>query len=131
MADEGRLLEDKYHDTPAISTEEVWAVLSRDDAEELRTAVIGVALHHEDNAFAENVCITLAAHRDEVVRGNALLGFGHLARRFRSLTEATVLPILQSSLSDPSDYVRGQAWAASDDATFFMGWEILGFDPGR
>jgi hypothetical protein len=62
------------------------------------------------------------------VRGSALLGFGHLARRFRELDAGRVRPLLLAGLADPDPWVRGQADAAADDAEFYLGWRVR---PGR
>jgi hypothetical protein len=60
------------------------------------------------------------------VRGNAVLGFGHLARRFRRLDEGVVRPIIENALLDADPYVRGQADAAADDVAHFLGWKVKG-----
>ena len=49
--------------------------------DELRVAVLSVALHEADCGRAEAYCARLASHGDAVVRGNAILGSGHIARR--------------------------------------------------
>ena len=56
--------------------------LERDDPVELEQLVIEVALESDDRIWAECTCAQLARHRSAGVRGGALLGFGHLARRF-------------------------------------------------
>jgi hypothetical protein len=97
--------------------------------EDLRTAIVSLALRDNDRAFVERACIDLSAHADEFVRGNAILGFGHIARRFR-LLDRSCIPIIERGLDDTSEHVRGQAWAAADDVVFFLKWSIEGFDPG-
>lgn len=110
------------------SPAEVLAVIKRGDVEQLSRAVVGVALHVSDSNYAEDLCVRLAVHDNSNVRGNAILGLGHLARRFGQLNIAQVKPIIESFLSDQSEYVRGQTWAAADDITHFLGWDIVGFD---
>ena len=79
----------------------------------------------------EEVCTELA-HRDEVVRGNAILSFGHLARRFGEFDNGpNIKGLVEAALVHPSQYVRQQAWAAAGDLAFFLEWQIKGFDSGE
>ncbi len=105
------------------------AVLKRDDPSELAQTVIAVALDCADADIATQLCLFLSKHRDPYVRGNAILGFGHLARRFGTLDEATVKPIVEEGIHDKSEHVRGQSWAAAEDLTHFMGMTIHGYEP--
>ncbi|MDZ4778110.1 MAG: hypothetical protein SGJ23_15115 [Alphaproteobacteria bacterium] len=104
---------------------EVERLLERDDPGELLNVAIAVSLDPPDCAWAERICIRLAAHSVANVRGNAILGFGHLARVCGALDEARVRPLIDAALDDPSDYVRGQAHAAADDLAHFLGWRDL------
>lgn len=113
-----------YTTIPDVGDDEALAALERNNPEELRLVVVGVALYGTDPIFAEKYCLKLARHNHYVTRGNAILGFGHLARRFRELNEALVKPLIENALIDESEYVRGQAWATVDDVTHFLGWKI-------
>ena len=68
----------------------------------------------------------LSTHDHHNVRGNAVLSFEHLARRFRKLDERTVRPLIESALNDPREYVRVLAKSAADEIHQFLGWEIAG-----
>lgn len=68
-------------------------------------------------------CERFISHPDPSVHGAALLGFGHLARRFRHL-DARLGPVLETGLADPDPWVRGQAGCAADDAGHFLGWRL-------
>jgi hypothetical protein len=59
-----------------------------------------------------------------MVRGNALLGFGHLARRFGRLDTHRVKRLVDTGLHDGSDYVREQARSAAEDLKTFLAWEF-------
>ena len=120
----------KYDQIRDYSCEEVQAAIQEDDWWELSKAVIGVSMYASDLDYAEGLCIRLAAHEHFNVRGNAVLGFGHLARRFGELNASDAKGIIESALQDDSEYVRGQAWAAAEDVTQFLGWGIAGFDEG-
>jgi hypothetical protein len=86
--------------------------------------VLSAALYAVDCAWAEDICIRLAQHYDENVRGNAVLGFGHLARLHGELTQLRVQPLIEKALHDPSKYLRGHAESAADDVTHFLKWTI-------
>jgi hypothetical protein len=92
----------------------------------LSRAVLAIALHDEDATWAAAFCEQFVLHSDPRVRGAALLGFGHLARRFRRLDAARIQPLLELGLADADPWVRGQSRAAAEDAEFFLGWHFRG-----
>lgn len=97
--------------------------MEANDAEALGSMIIGAALHEEDFDTVYRACVKLSAHPDEVVRGNALLGLGHLARLFGRLGDDAP-QLVKNGLDDASEYVRGQAHAAAGDLKHFLGIEI-------
>ena len=104
---------------------EIEAAIAEDDPEELLGVIIDLALAAEDADWAENCCIRLAVHDDTDVRGNAIIGFAHLAERFGGLNREKVLPVIEAARHDPKEYVRDQAEAALEVL------EALGDDLGR
>src|SRR5262245_2619024 len=101
----------------------VEAAIERDDAPELRELVLEIALEAENREWAQSCLIQLARHRDAEVRGNAMLGFGHLARRFGRL-EPRVRRIVSIAFVDPSPSVREKARSAALDLRTFLRWEL-------
>ena len=91
--------------------------------DELRNAIVSVALHDDDVTWAQTFCERFAQHPEPGIRGCALLGFGHLARRFRQLDERVRVHLL-AGLSDPNEWVKGQAVAAADDVVHYLGWRL-------
>ena len=114
----------KYEVIEPRSKEEVETAISRDDPNELQYAVVSAALYSDDPNWAEGVCLRLAGHEYFNVRGNAILGFGHIARIHRHLNEGQVKPVIEAALRDESDYVRSQANATADDVEFFLKWKV-------
>jgi len=108
----------QFEDLPPMHETEIESAISRNDPFELARVVVSIGLHSEDRDWAEKLCIRLSTHTDEHVRGNAILAFGHLARRFGQLNTAVIKPIVTGALHDPSAFVRGQASAAIDDLGF-------------
>jgi hypothetical protein len=116
-----------YDPISDYSSDEATAALQRNNADELSRIVIGLSLHSSELDFVQHFCKGTSKHFNEIVRGNSILAFGHLARRFRQLDEVEVKPIVEAALIDESGYVRGQAHAAADDITHYLGWRLVGF----
>ena len=104
----------------------VEAAIGRDDPRELVDVVLEIALEAEEREWAQACCATLARHRDANVRGDAVSGLGHLARRFGQLDPHRVKRIVEIALWDRSDYVRSQAKSAAEDLATFLQWEFEG-----
>lgn len=108
----------------SFSPPRVNEAFGRDDPLELQDLVVALALESEDRRFAEACCAQLAKHRDANVRGNALLGFGHLARRFGQLDERRVKRLVEIGLFDRHEYVRAQAESAAEDIEIHLAWHF-------
>jgi hypothetical protein len=106
------------------TVEMVEAAVGRDRPDELLHVPLMVSLGPPDCAWAQEICIRLATHPHFNVRGNAVLGFGHLARTCGALDEERVLPLVRAALRDPHEYVRGQAHSAAGDVAHFLGWHL-------
>jgi hypothetical protein len=103
---------------------QVVSALERDDPIELQQLVARVALESGDREWAETCCVRLARHRNAHVRGNALLGFGHLARRFGHLDRRRVQRLIEIGLHAHHEYVRAQAESAAEDTETFLSWHF-------
>jgi len=114
----------EYEPIPELSVDEVEAAIRRNLPRELLTAVLSAAVYGRDLEWAQGVCLRLATHEHFNVRGNAIVGFGHLARLHGRLDRAVVLPIIEAGLADPDEYVRGHADSAADDVEHFLGWSV-------
>ena len=116
----------KYEEITEWTRDAVEKALRDDDADALLRAVVAVALHDTDWYYAQDLCIRLSSHRHFNVRGNAVLGFAHIARIHGQLDRAVVQPIIEAALHDADDYVRGHGVDAADDTAHFLGWQ---YDP--
>jgi hypothetical protein len=109
----------------------VEAVIARGEPDDLLYVPLVVSLDPPGRVWAEQICLRLACHPSPNVRGNAVLGLGHLARIFRSLHRRTVQPAIEAGLQDRDPYVRGQADAAADDVEWYLGWVLAGREHNR
>jgi hypothetical protein len=107
------------------------AAIKRDQPNELLYVPVWVSMDPPDCEWAQEVCVRLSSHPHFNVRGNAILGFGHLARTCGVLDEARVKPLIERALRDPNEFVRSQADGAADDIAHFLGWEIEGYTSGE
>lgn len=112
----------QYEVIRELSRDEVADAVRRGDPEELLYAVLSVALHDNEPEFAESFCVEYSVHPHPNVRGNSVLGFGHIARIHGKLNIGKVKPIIIAALSDEDEYVRGQADNAKEDTEFFLKW---------
>jgi hypothetical protein len=114
----------KYEDIPRLSRAEVEEAL-RNNSEDLSVAVLSAVLFSDDREWAESVCVRAASHAEAKVKGNAILGFGHLARRSGDFVQPQIATeIIEKALRDSSEYVRGQAESAADDIEAFTEYRI-------
>jgi len=102
-----------------------------DDPIPLADLALEIGLAAEPLEWAQACCVQLVRHRNANVRGNAVLAFGHLARRFGRLDPQRVRRMVEIALHDPSEYVREKAHAAADDLVTFLAWEFDRPEPTR
>jgi hypothetical protein len=78
--------------------------MDSDDVGGLQPMIIAAALYEEELEFVQCACIHLSGHRDEIVRGNAVLGFGRQALPWnRSPTSFDVSPLLRRKRERPRE----------------------------
>ena len=104
--------------------ERVEDALLRDEPIELEDLILEFSLHTEEREWAECCCAQLAKHRNAVVRGNALAGLGHLARRFGRLDRNRVKRLIETGLHARHNYVRERAESAATDIETFLDWQL-------
>lgn len=113
-----------YAEEALISPSGVLRLIETGDGISAAKGLIGLALNSPTLAPALEVSLAAAQAPDPLVRGNALLSFGHLVRRFGQLPRVPVYDLIAQGLIDADGHVRGQADAAADDLEQFLGWHI-------
>ncbi len=119
-----------FQDLSSFTADDIRAAIDRNDPAELPLVPVTVALLSPALGPAMSVCIELASHENASVRGNALISLGHLARRFRSLQEEAVRPLIEAGLRDADAGVRALAKSAADEVHQFLHWNISGHTYG-
>jgi len=114
----------RYESIPPLSRAEVLSAVERNDPAELLRVVLSAALHDPDPDWAMELCFRLATHPHWNVRGNAMLGLGHIARLHERLDRTRAQAILLAGLADSHEYVRGQADGATSDVEHYLGWRF-------
>ena len=104
------------------SREAVEKALATDNTDVLLRAVIAVSMCDHDWQYAQELCMKLSRHWNFNVRGNAILGFGHIARVHGILDEELVKPVIELALGDENNYVVGHAVDAVMDTEHYLGW---------
>ena len=114
----------KYQSIRSYSEADVERAIENDSTADLAQMVVSVSMSGEDIRWAESLCVRLARHNDRNVRGNAVLGFGHIARMHGKLVSSDAISLVTRALTDEDSYVRGQAISAADDIEQFLGVQI-------
>ena len=78
--------------------------------------------------WAEKICLQLVNHPHFNVRGNAVLGLGHIARTCRKLNLELAVPAITVALQDPHDFVRGHAFTSAESLGVYLGVKVPGFE---
>jgi len=117
---------------------DVEAALERADPQELLYVPIVVGMNAAGcrPGWAEAICLRLATHPHFNVRGNAVLGLGHIARTCRALDTKAAVPVITAALQDEDEFVRGHAVSAAEDLDTYLGIHLQTSDadaekPGR
>jgi len=113
-----------YQSIPSFDRKEIEKAIIEDDIDVLILAALSASLDGDDPEWAQDLCLRLAGHPHFNVRGNAILGFAHIARINDELDELRVKPIIEKALNDADPYVSGQADGAIMDIEHFLGWKF-------
>lgn len=106
--------------------QDIEAEVARGRPGELLYVPIAIGMDPPDCGWAEAICLSLAGHPEFNVRGNAILGLGHLARTCGRIDPACAVPAIANALHDESAYVRGQAETAADDLLHYLAIRVPG-----
>jgi len=89
-----------YEDLRPITREEYERLFRLGPAEEAGEALLRLAWHEAETSSAERECVAALSDTREQVRKAAVIGLGHLARRQKALSAATLIR-LRALKKDP------------------------------
>ena len=109
-----------YDPIRRMSKQEINAAIRENDSKKLSIAVISAALYSGDGVWAEKLAYKLIDHPDHLVRGNAMLSLGHIARVHGTLDRDRAIDVLRVAMNDRDEYVRTHASDARDDVEHWI-----------
>ena len=105
------------------TNESVLQILKNGSDEEKADLAIALGFDCPDYGFAQSMCIQLLQIENECIRGNAVIGLAHIARRFRKLDKRVVKPYLLRELRK-NEQCRDLIAEAISDINIYLGWNI-------
>lgn len=114
-----RILAQRKQYTDAFAVEILRSGSNKEKAE----LAMALGFDCPDYGFAQSMCIQLLQTEDEIVRGNAIIGLAHIARRFGKLDKRVVKPYLLRELRENvkcKDFVADAIY----DINMYLGWNI-------
>lgn len=91
--------------------------------EEKSELAIALGFDCMDYGFAQSMCIELLKMEDEIIRGNAVIGLAHIARRFKKLDKRIVKPYLLRELRENVG-CRDLIVESINDINMYLDWNI-------
>ena len=107
----------KYEELAPISRDEFREAVSGPRLELAARAILQMALHEPDLAWAEQACLLALQDSRQEVKAAAIAGLGHLARIHGALSDPAVIEELRKLTHDPK--LSGIAEDALDDIQIF------------
>ncbi len=109
----------EYREPDRLTIEQARMIVQSSPAEASH-ALVSVAFHEPSLPTALSLIVPCAHSKDPMIRGAAILCFGHLARLHGSLPKDAVMRLIKAGLVDESPYVRGQAESAAYDVEVYL-----------
>lgn len=94
-------------------------LINSDHPDSIVRGLLALALNADDGEFVQDLMVQYSQHKNENIRGIAILCFGHIARIHRALNKELIIPLINDALNDESKFVRGHALSALDDIKMF------------
>ncbi|GMK41953.1 hypothetical protein PCCS19_50120 [Paenibacillus sp. CCS19] len=94
-------------------------LINSEDPDTIVKGLLSLALNADDGEFVQDLMVRYSQHKNENIRGIAILCFGHIARIHRAVNKELIIPLINDALNDESKFVRGHAHSALDDINMF------------
>ncbi|MFC5404682.1 hypothetical protein [Cohnella soli] len=99
--------------------QEIINQINSDNPDTIVRGLLSLALNADDGEFVQDLMVRYSQHKNENIRGIAILSFGHIARIHRTVNKDLIIPHINDALNDKSKFVRGHAHSALDDINMF------------
>ncbi len=99
--------------------QEIINLINSDNPDTIVRGLLSLALNADDGEFVQDLMVRYSQHKNENIRGIAILCFGHIARIHRAVNKELIIPLINDALNDESKFVRGHAHSALDDIKMF------------
>jgi len=103
-----------------LTNREIEQTFQHGNTRDISQTLVTLALYDADWKKVEKYCLEFLEYPDSGVRSVAATCIGHLARIHKILDLGIVLPALYRHLSDPGQWVAGNADNALSDIGIFM-----------
>ncbi len=112
-----------YKSLPNFDKTDVERILSSGTQEELCLLPLSLGENYPDWKFAQDICVLLTEHENEIIKANAALGMAYIARTKGKLEKHIVKPVLLKLLKECIEY-RWRIVYAIHDINIYMGWHL-------
>lgn len=90
-----------------------------DDPDKIIKGLLDLVVKANDKEFLQNFMIQYSQHKNEIIRGTVIRCFGHIAKKYNTITNKLVLPLINDALNDKSNFVKECAHSALEDIKLY------------
>jgi hypothetical protein len=90
-----------------------------DAPDKIIKGLLDLVLKADDKEFLQDFMVKYSQHKDENIRGTVIRCFGHIAKKYNTITNKLVLPLINDALNDESNFVKECAHLALDDIKLY------------
>ncbi|MBW7473877.1 hypothetical protein K0T92_03900 [Paenibacillus oenotherae] len=120
-----KVLDDIVHErverysTNIEENQEIMNLINSDNPGTIVNGLLSLTFNADDGEFVQELMVHYTQHKNENIRGIAILCFGHIARIHATVNKELIIPLINDALKDESSFVRGHAHSALDDINMF------------
>lgn len=90
-----------------------------DDPDKIIKGLFDLVLKADDKEFSQDFMVKYSQHKNENIRGTVIRCFGHIAKKYNTITNKLVLPLINDALNDKSNFVKECAHSALNDIKLY------------
>lgn len=85
--------------------QEILNLINSDNPDTIVKGLLTLALNADDGEFVQELMVRYTQHKNEYIRGIAILCFGHIARIHGAVNKELIIPLINDALNDESSFV--------------------------